>query len=339
VREFKASEHVLLDAFDQYVLGRPRIDQIEVRFIPDVNSLTANVLAGEVQLTMGLKNFSAEESATLGDQWKDGTIAVASITTVVAYTQFVDPDPPILANVQFRRALLYALNRQELANTFARGLGMVPDSLYSPDQAEFPEVQSAAAKYEYDPRRAAQLFESLGLTRDAEGFYRDATGYKPVVQARSNTTTTNQTVMHFAADSWKRAGIAAEPYIVPQAQSQLPEVRAPFPSFEILGQTGGKHFDTLKSCGARLPSNSFVGCGGVTNYTRFMDPRMDELLVRYDTTIPWAPRMAVAREIVQWVTDQVMITGMAYTSDGNVVSNRLENVSQSVWNAHQWDIK
>jgi peptide/nickel transport system substrate-binding protein len=339
VREFKASEHVLLDAFDQYVLGRPRIDQIEVRFIPDVNSLTANVLAGEVQLTMGLKNFSAEESATLGDQWKDGTIAVASITTVVAYTQFVDPDPPILANIQFRRALLYALNRQELATTFARGLGMVPDSLYSPDQAEFPEVQSAAAKYDYDPRRAAQLLEGIGLTRDAEGFYRDATGYKPVVQARSNTTTTNQTVMHFAADSWKRAGIAAEPYIVPQAQSQLPEVRAPFPSFEILGQTGGKHFDTLKSCGARLSSNSFVGCGGVTNYTRFMEPRMDELLARYDTTIPWGPRMAVAREIVQWVTDQVMITGMAYTSDGNVVSNRLENVSQSVWNAHLWDMK
>jgi len=297
------------------------------------------VLAGEVQLTMGLKNFSAEESATLGDQWRDGTIAVASITTVVAYTQFVDPDPPILANVQFRRALLHALNRQELANTFARGLGTVPNSLYSPDQAEYPEVQDAAVKYDYDPRRAAQLIEGLGFTKDAEGFYRDASGFRPVVQARSNTTTTNQTVMHFAADSWKRVGIMAEPYIVPQAQSQLPEVRAPFPSFEILGQTGGRHFDTLKSCGARFNSNGFVGCGGVTNYTRFQDRRMDDLLVRYETTIPWGTRMATAREIVAWMTDQVMITGMAFTSDGNVVSNCLEHISQSVWNAHQWELR
>src|SRR5205823_12000905 len=106
-----------------------------------------------------------------GEQGKDGPVAAAPLTTVAPYPQFWDPDPPILANVQFRRALLLALDRQELANTFARGLGMVPDSLYSPDQAEYPEVQDAAVKYDYDPRRAAQLIEGLGFTKDADGFY------------------------------------------------------------------------------------------------------------------------------------------------------------------------
>ena len=54
-----------MDAFDGYVLGRPKIDTVEVRFIPEVNTLSANILAGEVQLTIGLKNFSGEEAATV----------------------------------------------------------------------------------------------------------------------------------------------------------------------------------------------------------------------------------------------------------------------------------
>src|SRR5207245_9822282 len=35
-----------LIANDEFVLGRPRIDQIEVKYIPDANTLTSNLLAG-----------------------------------------------------------------------------------------------------------------------------------------------------------------------------------------------------------------------------------------------------------------------------------------------------
>ena len=34
-----------LEAFDQYALGKPRIDRIEWRFIFDVNTVLANVLS------------------------------------------------------------------------------------------------------------------------------------------------------------------------------------------------------------------------------------------------------------------------------------------------------
>jgi len=34
VREFVAGTHVAMVANDQYLLGRPKIDEIEVRFIP-----------------------------------------------------------------------------------------------------------------------------------------------------------------------------------------------------------------------------------------------------------------------------------------------------------------
>src|SRR5205807_1255693 len=46
VREFEGANHVVLDAFDSYVLGRPKIDELEVKFIPDSNALSANIVAG-----------------------------------------------------------------------------------------------------------------------------------------------------------------------------------------------------------------------------------------------------------------------------------------------------
>src|SRR5688500_12344361 len=41
LREWAAGSHAVLDASDQYVLGRPKIDEVEVKFIPDGNTLIA----------------------------------------------------------------------------------------------------------------------------------------------------------------------------------------------------------------------------------------------------------------------------------------------------------
>src|SRR5207249_1957452 len=48
VREFMPGSLVRLVAYSRYVLGRPKIDEIEVRFITSTPTLVANVLANEV---------------------------------------------------------------------------------------------------------------------------------------------------------------------------------------------------------------------------------------------------------------------------------------------------
>src|SRR5207245_1032044 len=39
-------------AFDQHVLGRPKINRVKVLFITDVNTALANLLAGEVDMVV-----------------------------------------------------------------------------------------------------------------------------------------------------------------------------------------------------------------------------------------------------------------------------------------------
>src|SRR4051812_38534323 len=46
LKEYVRGSHLVLQASDAFVLGRPRIDEVEVKFIPDSSTLMANVLAG-----------------------------------------------------------------------------------------------------------------------------------------------------------------------------------------------------------------------------------------------------------------------------------------------------
>src|SRR5439155_8625309 len=60
VSSWDPASGAMLSANDQYVLGRPRIDQIEVRFYTDLNAIKAGLLAGTVDAHLG-RGFSVDD--------------------------------------------------------------------------------------------------------------------------------------------------------------------------------------------------------------------------------------------------------------------------------------
>ena len=73
LKELVRGSHLVLDANEGYVLGRPAINQIEVRFVPDANALMTGVLAGAAELTLGAR-FSLEQAVQVQERWADGTV-------------------------------------------------------------------------------------------------------------------------------------------------------------------------------------------------------------------------------------------------------------------------
>jgi peptide/nickel transport system substrate-binding protein len=176
VREWERGRSLLLDAFDAFALGRPRIDTVEVRFIPDQNTLIANILAGTVELTLG-KTLTAEQAIQVRDQWPSGRVESAPANAVQIFPQLLNPSPAIINNVTFRRALLHAIDRQQLADALVFGLSSVVHSYLSPSDApEYQAMSGRVVRYEFDPRQAAQLLDGLGYTRGVDGVLRDASG-------------------------------------------------------------------------------------------------------------------------------------------------------------------
>src|SRR6185295_3378032 len=99
VKEYVRDSYVLLEAFDSYILGRPKIDLLEVRFIPDGNTLSANVLAGAVELTIG-RGLSLEQGLTLRDAWHEGKMESAPSNGIFLWPQLLTPNPQVIADVQ-----------------------------------------------------------------------------------------------------------------------------------------------------------------------------------------------------------------------------------------------
>ncbi len=328
---------VVLQAFDQFALGRPKIDQIDVRFIPNPTSLAAAILAGTVDLTIG-RSLSLEQSLDVRDRWTDGKIDVGNITSaIVVYPQFIDPSPAIVGDVRFRRALLQALDRQEMADTFQAGLTPVAHAFVVPSHAEFPGVQDQIVRYPYDPRQATDALGSLGYTRGADGTFRDASGAPLGVEIRTSQGDDLQEKSLFGmAGFWQRIGVNVAQVLVPPQQAQGREYRATFPGFDVRRQPGDRAFlERVHGSKTPLPENDFVG----NNYNRYMNPDFDALIDRYFATIPVADRTRVLGQIVHHMTDQVLYLTLFYQASPVMAANRLRNVTafNQGWNASAWE--
>jgi peptide/nickel transport system substrate-binding protein len=338
--EWVPSSHVTLTANEHYVFGRPRIDEIEVRFFTDLNTIIANLRAGSVEMLIG-KNLPVEEALALREGAKNLNVVLAERLggVVPMYTQHINTDPPIILNPEFRRALLRGINRQEMNETINYGIGPIAHAWLQPDRVEYRAVENRIVKYEYDPRQAADAMEGLGYTRGADGALRDPAGQRVHIEIR----TTDQERIHApsvlsVADYWKRLGIDVETNSVPTQRIADRAYRATFPAFELV--TGGQSLsptDFLRWRGTAtpLPETQFQGA----NRTRYSNPAFDALIDRYVSTIPMSDRMTALGDFLHFQTDQLLILPLIYNATGNVLgTDRVKNVTSSkVWNAHLWD--
>lgn len=343
VQEFGRGTHILLRAYEGYVLGRPKIDEVEVRFIPDQNAIVASVLGGSIDLTLG-RGISLEQALQLRDQWRDGKVDIAFTSWIVTYPQFLNPSPAIVGDERFRRALMHGVDRGEMAETLQAGLVPVAHTFIHPNDPEYREVESRIARYEYDPRRSSQMIEDLGYVRGADG-YRDAAGGRLAVEIRTSPEQDIQVkTILVLADHWKRVGVSADPVVMAEQRVRDREYVQTFPAFMTYRQPNAPNALLLRlySSQTPLPDNNFVG----RNHPRYMNPAFDALIDRYYTTIPRAERTQVLGEIVNHTTDRLTLMGLFFDVEPVLVGNRLLNVaaaratdSTPVWNAERWDVR
>jgi len=336
VQEWVRDSHLILHAHDGYALGRPKIDEIEVRLIPDENAFVATILAGAIDVTPG-QSLSFEQGLQLRDLWSGGKVEILLLTEMKLWPQFVNPTPAIVTDVRFRKALMYALNRQEMVETIMAGHSPVAHSVIQPAVPEYAEVQEAAVKYDHDPRRATQMIEGLGYVRGADGLFRDAAAAPLTVNIQTTPEDHNLKPMYAVADYWQRIGVTSDLDPIPPPRQRDIAYRANFPTFNLqMGAGGITRLKELRSVDARLPENNYRGL----NYSRYMNAEYDALLDRYLASIPRAARMDSLRDVIRHMTDQLNIMPLYYNASPTIVSSRMVNVgADPTWNVHQWEVR
>jgi peptide/nickel transport system substrate-binding protein len=339
--EFVRGSQLVTRAFDGYVMGRPKIDEVTVKFIPDSNTLLADILAGQIDVTLG-RTLSLDQGLQVRNRWSDGKVDIVDQTWVALFPQFIDPNPAILADVQFRRALMNAVDRQALVDQLMAGASAVADGYISPKDPAYSAIAPGIVRYPYDPARAAQIIQSLGYTKGADGFFRSAAGDKLSVEIRAGSSLDIQTKsMLSTADYWQRTGIGVDQVTVPPQQASDRKYRATRPGFEIVRQPNDVNAVTrVRSSDSPLPENDYTGA----NRSRYQSAELEGLIDRYQATIPLPDRLSVLQQIVHHMTDQVVWMGLFYDVEPTMISNRVQNVtarkesSSQAWNAQDWTV-
>jgi peptide/nickel transport system substrate-binding protein len=254
----------------------PLVDQITIKGVPDIASLTAGLETGAIQ-----GNYAINDS-TLAQLTHSGTVKVYRGPGWTTDAFIVTSLKGVLGNLNVRRALSLALNRQAIINEVYHGAALMPRWLSNPgtfgySKPVFTKAYASSPVLTQNIAKAKQLVKqagatgktiTIGTTSQLAVIAADTGAYQAAAQAIGLKVVLKsvpaQNFVEFFTDPKFRAGIDG----------------IPTPDW-------GDHADP-----AALLSE-LVLPGGLQNYDNFNDPKITAALEQARSTANPAQRAAL----------------------------------------------
>ncbi|WP_309396293.1 ABC transporter substrate-binding protein [Cerasicoccus maritimus] len=114
----------------------------------------------------------------------------------------------LLADKRFRQALSLAIDRQTIIDSVYHGIGE-PSQLEPGKESPYHSEKLSQSYIEYNPERANQLLDELGLTNRGDDGMRTAPDGTPLTFYMDFTSYTGEGPAQFVVDDWRDIGIRA----------------------------------------------------------------------------------------------------------------------------------
>jgi peptide/nickel transport system substrate-binding protein len=221
--ETRVSDDILVLKRNPYFVGvdaegnqLPYIDEIQFKFFQDSQALNLAAIAGDLDMQerhIIMGNYPVFKENELAGKYRVITWPTfGGSDAIIAFNQTYQNDPivaELLRTQDFRVALSYAIDREQIKESVFLGLGEARQAVPAPWHPYYPGDEYAYKYTEYDPDMANELLDGIGLTqRDSEGFRLNKDGQPfsieiSVVPAFANWPDVAQLV---AAD-WQAVGV------------------------------------------------------------------------------------------------------------------------------------
>jgi len=170
---WERNREVILEAFDDYIDGRPAVDRVIIKTVPDPNEACERFKDGEIsvmRLQTDMVDQIPAENIHSGPALSTQYLAI----NVVQDTPFKNP--------LVRKAVRHAIDRQDLIDQLYHKRAMVAYGLYPPGMGiSNPELSVIAA---FDLKKARQLMSQAGYPNGLKSTY--------VLDSRDNDESTRR---------------------------------------------------------------------------------------------------------------------------------------------------
>ncbi|MET3897401.1 peptide/nickel transport system substrate-binding protein [Devosia sp. UYZn731] len=194
---YKPGEGTVLKAFDKYRLGKPPVDDVIIRAVPEVATRINELKAGTADLMVGVP---ADLKADLESSGVNVIVAPSYRRLFINIKQGRNP---ALADVAVRQAMNYAVNCDEINEALFSGMAKCAiDLVNSPNND--PNLQP----YPYDPEKAKSLLDAAGWVPGADGIReKDGVRLSFDFDTTKGSYLSDAEVAQVMVDYWKEVGI------------------------------------------------------------------------------------------------------------------------------------
>ncbi len=336
--EWQSGSFARFVANDNFWLGRPKIDELFFRFVPDDASMIAALVAGDGDVGTFFAYSDLPELEKAG---------VKIVNSLSGYDEgwYLNMHPekghPALKDQKVRQALAYAFNREKLVQDLLLGRTQVAASLYD----NTPWVDPSIAPYPYDPEKAKQLLDEAGwIDSNADGT-RDKDGVELVLKYGTTNREVRQDTQAVAQQDLAQVGIKLD------LQSFDSDIffatygeNGPSANFslDIIEYSDAPDFpdpnDTVWLC-SEIPSDENPAG---QNTSGICDEELDALFQKQAAQVDFNERQKTVFEISKHIFDQAYWIGVWQDPDLFGFSDRMQNIKISgatpFYNVFEWDL-
>jgi peptide/nickel transport system substrate-binding protein len=204
VTGYEAGSRIVLEPNPFWPGAKPGFKRIVLTVIENASALQANLLSGDIDLTVPRNGLSPAQTLAMKAAHPDQFTYLFTPSIEYAHLD-VQTANPALADVRVRQALLLAIDRKTIIAKLTSGLDVIAATSVGPLEPGYdPSIPVVA----YDPAAARALLQSAGWTPGPDGIRRNAAGDKlsfPLTAAAGNAA--NDRLFLVLQSAWKAIGV------------------------------------------------------------------------------------------------------------------------------------
>ncbi len=163
LKEWQAGSRLILEANPHYFEGRPALNNIVYRIIPDTSTIFLEARNNAVDfLSLTPQQYLRQ---TNGAQWEEKWNKYKYLSFGYTYFGF-NLKSPLFEDKKVRQALSYAIDREAIISSVLLGLGEATVGPYKPETWAYNHNLKA---YEFDKERAQTLLKEAGWLSNKNG--------------------------------------------------------------------------------------------------------------------------------------------------------------------------
>ena len=330
ISEVKLGSHVTF-VQNPHFYGKPaNIKKIIVKLIPNTGTMEANLRSGTIDMISPL-GLDFDQALAFEKKVKAESLpyTVHFVPSVTYEHIDLNLDNPILKDVRVRKALLTAINRDDLVKALFEGKQQAALHHVSPKDTWFTADPSKITVYSHSRRQAAKLLDEAGWKIDKDG-YRYKDGKK--LSLTFMTTAGNKTrelVQAYLQNQWKQVGIEInirnEPARVYFGETTRKRKYDGMALYAWVSSPENSPRSTLSSAAIPTAKNGWNG----QNYPGWVNKEVDSLLDQMDVEFNAQKRIDIAHKITKQYTEDIPALPLFYRSDISVTPKNLKNYKMS----------